>query len=162
MEANIVIRDGKPNDISRALEIVFPILRDFGIEPDPVDFDSDITNFGKQDADLFRSFAAEVDGKVMGALTLQLQDVDGPKITGVFVSADSRRQGLGRRLIDQAIAEAKEMGSHRIHLETREIFADAVRLYESTGWIRGADLARDYGPNRTYHRPIASPPPVNP
>lgn len=139
MEPNIVIRKGKPSDAGRVVEIVFPVLRNFGIEPDPTGFDSDIAQFGNQDDNAFQSYVAEVDGKVMGVLTFRLRDPNGPKITGVYVSLDSRRQGLGGRLIDQAIHVVKEMRCLRIHLETREIFEDAVKLYESRGWVRGPD-----------------------
>ena len=151
MGPRVIIRKGRPSDAARAVDIVFPILRSSGIEPDPTGFDADIAQFGQQDDDSVRSFVAEVDGKVMGVLTLQVQDAMGPKITGVYVSLDSRRQGLGARRISQATHVVKEMGGTRIHLETREIFVHAVKLYESTGWIRGPDRSVDSGPERTYH-----------
>jgi RimJ/RimL family protein N-acetyltransferase len=55
---------------------------------------------------------------------------------GMGVRAEWRRQGVGRRLLDACVAQAKKTGIERIELE---VFSDnnaAVQLYESFGFVR--------------------------
>ena len=45
---------------------------------------------------------------------------------------------------------AKAAACKKIVIETRERFAEAIKLYEATGWQRGEDYAVGYGPERRY------------
>ena len=56
----------------------------------------------------------------------------------LFVSADARRGGLGRALLQAAIDRARERGSRRIELDTAERNEAAVSLYRSFGFDDGA------------------------
>ena len=49
------------------------------------------------------------------------------------VSPQYRRQGIGKELLDQFIAEARESGSSKIHLEVRD-GNPAVSMYEAAGF----------------------------
>lgn len=53
------------------------------------------------------------------------------------MSVEEGRQGLGigRRLIEAAIAEFKRLGGTRLFLETNTKLTPAIRLYESTGFV---------------------------
>lgn len=52
----------------------------------------------------------------------------------VFVRKDARGDGLGRTLVEAAIARAKSRGCGRIQLETNRNNEAAVGLYESVGF----------------------------
>ena len=54
---------------------------------------------------------------------------------GIGVRAAYRRAGLGRRLIDAAISEARRRGLERIELWVRSPNIAAIRLYESVGFV---------------------------
>jgi ribosomal protein S18 acetylase RimI-like enzyme len=56
----------------------------------------------------------------------------------LFVSAEARRGGLGRALVQAAIDRACERGSRRIELDTAERNEAAVALYRSFGFVDGA------------------------
>lgn len=53
---------------------------------------------------------------------------------GMGVAASHRRQGIGRRLLDAAIAQARAAGITRIELQVAAGNAAAVRLYRSLGF----------------------------
>ena len=82
-------------------------------------------------------YVAVNDGKVIGwcdifphwAYALQHVGVLGMGVLGPY-----RGQGLGRRLILQTLAHAREQGIFRVTLEAREDNAKAIRLYESVGF----------------------------
>jgi RimJ/RimL family protein N-acetyltransferase len=53
---------------------------------------------------------------------------------GMGVHKDFRRRGIGRKLIDQAINRAKELGLERIELEVFASNIPAIKLYEKLGF----------------------------
>jgi Sortase and related acyltransferases len=54
---------------------------------------------------------------------------------GMYVRADYRRQGFGRRLVEEAIRVAREDGVVQLHLTATERAAAARALYESLGFV---------------------------
>jgi ribosomal-protein-alanine N-acetyltransferase len=53
----------------------------------------------------------------------------------VLVSPETRRQGIGRMLIDTVVAWARDLGASEIWLEVRESNAPALWLYEACGFV---------------------------
>jgi GNAT superfamily N-acetyltransferase len=66
-------------------------------------------------------------------------------VEDVYVDAAVRGAGLGRALMEGAIARARERGARRMELDTNERNAAAVALYESLGFsaVHNAYGARD-------------------
>jgi ribosomal protein S18 acetylase RimI-like enzyme len=60
-------------------------------------------------------------------------------VEDVFVIEDARGSGLGRALMDAAIARARERGARRMELDTSDRNAPAIALYESLGFVNGGD-----------------------
>ena len=56
-------------------------------------------------------------------------------IWGVYVRASARGQGLGRRLLDHAIAEARGAGLEILQLTVSDAASAARALYESLGFV---------------------------
>ena len=53
----------------------------------------------------------------------------------VLAPPETRRQGIGRMLIDTVVAWARDLGASEIRLEVRESNAPALRLYEACGFV---------------------------
>ena len=150
MNKIIEIRRANTEDSEHAVRIVFPILRSFGIEPDPNGLDLHIVSFGKNNPNEVIDFVAELNKEPVGILTISLEKDNETKVAGLYVSHKARRNGIGRKLLKRAVEETRKLNKRRIALETREMFKEAVMLYESEGWNRGEDLPKGYGPDRTY------------
>jgi len=60
----------------------------------------------------------------------------------VFVDESARRQGLGRILMDGAVARARSRGAARIQLDANTENGPALRLYESLGFVPTHNPAR--------------------
>jgi ribosomal protein S18 acetylase RimI-like enzyme len=70
-------------------------------------------------------------------------------IEGVRVGSDARSSGIGTRLFHWAIARAKERGCHMVQLTTDKTRPNAIRFYESLGFVashEGMKLKLDCAP----------------
>jgi len=56
-------------------------------------------------------------------------------VEGVRVVAPMRSRGVGRRLFEWAIERARERGCHMIQLTSDKARPDAIRFYESLGFV---------------------------
>ena len=83
----------------------------------------------------------ELDGKVVGVLQLTYipyltyQGRWRALIEGVRVDANLRASGLGRKLLTWAIARAQSKGCHLVQLTSDKARPDAIRFYESLGFV---------------------------
>jgi ribosomal protein S18 acetylase RimI-like enzyme len=57
------------------------------------------------------------------------------ELDDVFVVRECRRQGVGRRLVEFALARAKSKGCRSLGLNTNERNSEAVALYQGLGLI---------------------------
>ena len=84
---------------------------------------------------------AEVDGHVVGVLQLtfipNLTNQGGwrAQIEGVRVAGNQRGRGLGAAMIRHAIVKARERGCVLVQLTSDKRRADALRFYESLGFV---------------------------
>jgi ribosomal-protein-alanine N-acetyltransferase len=71
--------------------------------------------------------------------------LDEGEVANIAVSAAARGQGVGARLLDAALAEARRRGVLQVFLEVRESNTVARRLYASRGFF-------ELGRRRRYYR----------
>ena len=70
------------------------------------------------------------------------------------VKPEYRRHGLGRMLVEAAIARANESGYSKLILWTQLSMNAAQRLYESSGFIHIDDIARNGRDFKVYEKPL--------
>lgn len=88
-----------------------------------------------------RLVVAEADGEIVG--TLQLTFIAGlthqgarrAQIEGVRVERRRRGRGIGRRLFEWAIEQAREGGCRMVQLTTDNSRPDALRFYQGLGFV---------------------------
>jgi GNAT superfamily N-acetyltransferase len=81
-----------------------------------------------------RCWVAERDGQVVGSVFVVRQDADTAKLRMLYVDATARGQGLGRRLVDEALRFATVSGYRRMVLWTNDVLVSARRIYEAQGF----------------------------
>jgi len=79
-------------------------------------------------------FFAVRDGQTIGCCALRAMGPGEFEVAKMAVEEAFRRSGIGRRLLESVIAEARASSVHRLYLETNRKLANAVRLYESVGF----------------------------
>lgn len=84
-------------------------------------------------------FVAVNGGEVVGWCDISPQRLEGFTHSGTLgmgVLRGFRGRGIGTRLMERTIAEAKERGMERIELEVYASNAPAIKLYEKRGFAR--------------------------
>jgi GNAT superfamily N-acetyltransferase len=99
-----------------------------------------------------RLWVADDDGRVVAAVGLTGVSPQIGRLRWFLVDAAARGRGLGRELLDRALAFARESGYERLVLETFSELEGAAHLYRSVGfvlvetWVTtlwGRELARE-------------------
>lgn len=100
-------------------------------------------SFDKELADLPGHYAppegrllmAEYDGQLAGCVALHELEPGICEMKRLYLRPQFRGKGLGRALVDRAIAEARQIGYRRIRLDTVEpLMKDAVAMYRKLGF----------------------------
>ena len=81
----------------------------------------------------YRFLVAEEQGEILGYCGF-VYVLDEAEIPNVCVSADARRRGTGRALMEALVALAKELGIVTLHLEVRQSNEAAQNLYRAVGF----------------------------
>jgi ribosomal protein S18 acetylase RimI-like enzyme len=143
-----VIRRATPADREPVVALIFETLRSFDIEPEPAGLDAEVVTFGAVGDPAIVEYVAEIGGHVVGSIALRDRGDGTGRIGKFFVARDARGQGVGRTLLEAAVAEARSRALRQLDLLTRDRFEAAIHLYESTGWKRGVDPSNAC--DRTY------------
>lgn len=86
---------------------------------------------------------AEDSGAVVGYAIVLVAGVES-ELANLAVSRLVQRQGLGRRLLDEGLAQARARGCQEMFLEVRASNAAAIHLYNSAGFKAVGRRARYY------------------
>jgi GNAT superfamily N-acetyltransferase len=132
------------------VELVFGALREHGIEPSPEVEDRDVFGVGSRGGRFVDLVAVDADGVVIGLGCLEPWN-DRGWISKLFVAPEARGRKVGKSLLEALLTAARTDGMTHVGLRTRTIFASAVRLYESVGFVRDEDPEpRGVGEDRAY------------
>lgn len=86
------------------------------------------------------------DGDSIVGFAVLLVPVDGDcELDAIFVEPERMRMGIGRLLIDDAVARARAWAANRIEVVANP---DAVDFYERVGFAGNDEVATRFGPGR--------------
>lgn len=125
--------------------VVFSVLREYGLQPDPAGTDLDLFRIEATYPRSGGAFAVLVDGAgtVVGTAGLKPVEAGGPgpepgtvELRKMYLLPAHRGRGWGKALFVWALAEARRLGFRRMTLETATVLREAIRLYERHGFRR--------------------------
>lgn len=164
----IEVRPVRPEEYAEAGRVTARAYQEFAVPGDPgwqeyLERIADIAARARR-AEVMGAFA---DGRVLGTLTLELDrridgghdrdplDPDEAHIRMLGVDPGARGRGIGKALMEAAVAAARRAEKRRMTLGTTERMTAAHGLYESMGFVRGPDEVFDDDFRlRTYELPL--------
>ena len=81
-----------------------------------------------------RLYLACVDGAVAGCIALRKLDAERCEMKRLYVRPAFRGSGLGRRLVDRILADAREIGYRSMLLDTLPSLQSAITMYRGLGF----------------------------
>lgn len=136
---NLKIRPIEPEDNPLLATIIRAALTEFGAnKPGTVYYDESTDHL----FELFRQsgsayFVAVENDKIIGGAGIFPTEglPEGCcELVKMYLSAEARGKGLGRKLIAHSLDTAKAMGYHQVYLETMPELRKAVSVYEKFGF----------------------------
>jgi putative acetyltransferase len=130
------IRPATNADAPAVRELIFTILREFSLPPEPESTDADLNDIelfyfkggGRFDVLVNRT------GDIIGSVGLHRIDQQTVELRKMYLRSDERGKGLGTKLLDHALTESRRMGCTRITLETATQLTTAIGMYIRAGF----------------------------
>jgi GNAT superfamily N-acetyltransferase len=131
------IRDYQPGDETAVRRMVAEVLALHGLEFDPDGIDGDLTDIQAayiESGGMFRVVMATQG--IVGSCGLYPEGAGTYELRKMYLLPAYQGQGVGRRLLADALAWARERDARSIVLESNSKLTRAARLYEAHGFVR--------------------------
>lgn len=125
------------NGDSHAIRIlVFGVLAEYGLRPDPSGTDADLEDIHGSYHCAGGAFDLLVDTNenLLGTVAIRRVSDCECELRKMYLRCEARGKGYGRLLLEQGIEQSKKLGFTRITLETASVLKEAVALYEQWGF----------------------------
>lgn len=126
----------KPGDLGHVVALHGSVYaREYGFD---ATFESyvagPLADFAKAGRPRERLWLAEVDGRLVGCIAIIASAETVAQLRWYLVEPSARGQGLGKRLLDEAIVFSRQHGYQSIILWTVRALTAAARLYRQAGF----------------------------
>lgn len=132
-----VLRPATREDGPAVRALIFKILDEYRLPVDPHGTDADLEDIGTSYRQ-GRFWVIDDDGSVVGSCALYPVRDGVVELRKMYVDRRLRGQGWGRRLLETALAAAREDGHERVELETASVLKEAIAMYGQYGFHRVA------------------------
>jgi len=130
------LRPATNADASAVRTLIFEVLAEFQLAAEHKGVDADLDDLEANYLSRGGLFDVLEDesGRIIGTVGLYPHGHGVVELRKMYLLPASRGQGLGRRLLEHVLARAKELGFHRMELETNSKLTGAIALYQGYGF----------------------------
>lgn len=137
---DVVIRAATNEDRDRVVALVFGVLNEYGLPPDLETKDSDLKDI---EGNYIRTggvfeLIEDPEGTLLGCFGLFPLNQETVELRKMYFLPQVRGMGLGKRVLERAVAYARRLGFKTITLETASVLQQAIRLYTRFGFSPAA------------------------
>jgi putative acetyltransferase len=131
------LRLANNKDCESVARLVYGVLIEYGLKPDPGCTDTDLRDIESSYFDRGGTFYVleEEDGSVIGAYGLYPMDERTCELRKMYLDKAHRGKGLGKLLLEDGLSKARQLGFERMILETASVLKEAIALYKSYGFV---------------------------
>jgi putative acetyltransferase len=124
-------RDGE-----KIASLVFGVLREYGLKPDPASTDADLDDIESSYFKRGGTFLVleEEDNSIIGAYGLYPMKDQTCELRKMYLQKAYRGKRLGKRLMEDALVRARQLGFRKMVLETASVLKEAIALYKHYGF----------------------------
>jgi len=137
----ISIRAATNNDCDNVRNLVFGVLREYGLEPDRGGIDQDLDDI--ESSYINRGGVFEVledsEGHLRGTVGLYPLDEKRIELRKMYFLPELRGKGIGKKTLKRMIDAAKKKGYEQMVLETASVLKEAIGLYRKFGFLEAAE-----------------------
>ncbi|GEQ98336.1 hypothetical protein JCM17844_19730 [Iodidimonas gelatinilytica] len=149
--ANIIIRDGAPEDTDQVIGLIGRCFAAYpGCVLDLPGLDADLPRicdiFARQKG---RFWVAERAGAVLGCIGYVPSGQDVVELKRLYVDASTRRSGLATALLDLVLHAAQSVHATRIDLWSDTRFVEAHAFYHKHGFVMPGQMRDLHDPSNT-------------
>ena len=155
---SFVVRPAGPSEYETLGALTVAAYQGIAAMPQSDDYDNQLRDVAGRAAVSCVLAAVALGGEILGGVTYvsgpedpyseQLHD-DEAGIRMLAVAAAARRQGIGRALTLECLRRARVAGKRRVVLHTGPWMPNAIRMYESIGFVREPSM--DFTPVPGIH-----------
>jgi len=131
------MRDYRPGDEDAVFRIVEDVLAGYGLSTNPQKTDADLRNIQVSylsDGGAFRIL--ECDGQIAGSYGLYPVTHQRCELRKMYLLPELKGRGLGKKMMEDALRVAKDMGFVEMTLETNSRLKEALGLYKKHGFMQ--------------------------
>ena len=126
-------RKASNEDCTEVQELIFSVLKEYGLEPQPSSTDKDLFDLESNYKNGF--FGIIEDGsKIVATFALYPLSDESIEIRKMYALPESRGKGLGRWMVEYLLQIAEENGYNEVELETASSLTEAIHLYQNIGF----------------------------
>lgn len=129
------LRPANNADADTIKHLVFSVLKEYSLKPDPNSTDTDLDAIEQHYFSQNGFFAAlEINNAIVATVGLHRVDNTTCELRKMYCLPEHRGCGVGRVLMEFALAKARELGYNRVILETASPLLEAIGLYKKFGF----------------------------
>ena len=130
------IRSANNQDAASIKSLIFEILGEYGLKPDPNGIDADLNDIEAHYINSGGVFEVveQADGQIIGTVGLYPKDNGICELRKMYVSSAARGKGLGRQLLERVLEHARQRGFRRMELDTASVLVEAIQMYQRFGF----------------------------
>jgi putative acetyltransferase len=134
---NVVIRTATNADRERIIDLVSHVLAEFHLPFDLDSKDADLENIESQYNQAGGIFEVIEDksGRLLGTYGLYPLTDTGCELRKMYFLPEIRGLGVGREVLERAVAHARRLGFQTLELETISVLKRAIHLYTRFGFV---------------------------
>tara|TARA_Y100001934_G_scaffold194258_1_gene229107 strand:+ start:1043 stop:1513 length:471 start_codon:yes stop_codon:yes gene_type:complete len=147
------LRPATNADSAPVQKLVFNVLSEYGLAPDPYGTDADLANIESHYHQGWFAVLVVEEG-VIGTVGLLPLRQGVMELRKMYLQKEWRGQGLGKLLLRKAVAKAKGRGAKKLVLGTADVLKEAVGLYRGEGFVLSIESHPAVRCNQTWELPL--------
>ena len=129
------LREAGNSDSARIRQLVFEVLTEYGLKPDPDSTDKDLDDLEGNYTHRGGYFGViEEAEQIVATLGIYRINETTCELRKMYVVSSQRGHGLGKQILEFSLQKARDLGYRKIILETASPLIEAIALYKKYGF----------------------------